>query len=149
MEMLFTGGSNLTGELSFLCDLQSYDAGDTSLNCSDYCGTLNEECNSTSIGSAQCSDVECFGAGEPTCTSLCRLDYSSCSASASQISFELDLQTDDNGWHITWEINDSTGTVWESAETYRSGVSVTEFRCMDIGCYSFELSDSGGDRKQF
>ena len=76
-----TGGNNVTGYLWIMCDLQSFQLEDSnSLNCSNYCGTVDEECNSTSVGDAQCVDVGCSGPGKPTCTSLCRLDYSSCSA---------------------------------------------------------------------
>ena len=141
------GGNAITGDIWFMCSLNSYILEDPSvLDCTDFCGTVDEECNSTSIGNATCSDVGCTGSGEPSCTDKCRLDYSTCSAGTDQTLFELDLTTDGNARQTSWEIRDDDGVVmWQLEGFYWNYLSYNEIRCMENGCYEFELFDSGGD----
>ena len=79
------------------------------------------------MGDAQCVDVGCSGPGKPTFTSLCRLDYSSCSAGVDEMSFELQLQTDNKGRKTTWKINDDSDIVWQSETPYRNFASIVEY----------------------
>ena len=148
LEYLNISGTGISGDddLWWLCDVKSIDLGDSvTLNCSHYCGTVDEECNSTFIGDASCVDVGCTGTGEPTCNSACRLDYSSCSAGSGQMSFQLDLKTDGKGWETAWEIYNLVGKIWENMKSYGNADSIVEFRCMNRDCHIFELSDIGGD----
>ena len=126
-----------------MCDLKVYEADD--LDCSNYCGTVDEECNSTFMN-ASCFDVGCTIDSAPQCTNLCRLNYSSCFPfDVSEMAFELNLQTDYKGWETSWEIRDDSKQIIQSTE-YRNNASINEFYCLNrSACYTFELSDLGGD----
>ena len=148
LESLYINGNDVTGYLWFMCELDSLRLNVTSpMNCSYFCGTPDEECNSNSLNGATCADVGCSGSGTPTCDNNCRLDYSSCIAGADEITFQLELQTDDKGTQTKWEITDEddNSLVFQSENGYRNYDSITEFRCLDKGCYSFSLSDGGED----
>lgn len=89
-------GSNIA-----FCDLKEYVIDENeNLDCSNYCGTHYEECNSTYIGSASCSDVGCGGGGRPSCTNQCTLDYTECLPSVDELSFQFEMKTDnmDGKW---------------------------------------------------
>ena len=132
----------------FMCRLRSLTLEESNfLNCSDYCGTEDEECNGSDIRGATCSDVGCSGSGSPTCTESCRLDYSTCTSSATEIKFQFDLETVNNAWELSWVIEGDDDPLWTSDESYRNhDRGIQEVRCMETGsCYSFELSDVGGD----
>ena len=125
-----------------MCNVETYNVDD--LDCSNYCGTVDEECNSTFVD-ASCSDVGCGVSGVPTCTNLCRLNYTSCPYEDSKISFELNLQTDNKGSETSWEIRDGSSQIIQST-AYRNNASIEEFYCLNKeSCYTFELLDTGGD----
>ena len=138
-----------------MCDLQTYIFPENStINCSNYCGTVDEECNGSDLRKASCADIYCEGSGTPTCIDLCRLDYSSCNADDDQISFMLDLKTDDKGWETSWQIldnfnepicqSDDCGKKCES-EDHRNNATIREYRCMRTGCYKLILKDDRGN----
>ena len=131
-----------------MCKLRSLTLEESNfLNCSDYCGTEDEECIGSDIRGATCPDVGCSGSGSPTCTESCRLDYSSCNGNATETYFKLELQTAYDAWETNWAIQKDDGPVWELDESYRNhDPNIREVRCMENGgCYNFELSDVGGD----
>ena len=78
---------------------------------------------------------------------FCRLDYSTCTSSVTEIYFQFDLQTVSNAWELSWVIESDDDPLWTFDESYRNhDADIREVRCMDKGgCYSFELSDVGGD----
>ena len=141
-----SGNNNFSADaiekLWYLCDLKVYNV--DGLDCANYCGTVDEECNNTFIN-ASCSDVGCGGSGKPQCTNLCRLNYTKCLAGGNEISFQLDLKTDDKGWETSWTIDNDFNEILQSGP-YRNNASITEYYCMEKrSCYTFELSDIGGD----
>ena len=117
------------------------------LNCTNYCGTEDEECNGSDIRGATCPDVGCNGLGSPTCTDFCRLDYSSCNGNATETYFKLELLTALDAWETSWVIKKDDKPVWEFDGSYRNhDPDIREVRCMETdSCYNFELSDVGGD----
>ena len=146
------GENEVTGELWFMCGLEDYTQDDfETLNCSHWCGTRNQQCDSNGIVDASCEDVGCSGSGVPTCTEACRLDYSSCSASSDEMTFQFDYLTDDWAKATSWAIIDEfadegSGPVWKSEQDYYwNALAYTEFRCMEKGCYRFELYNEEGD----
>jgi len=147
LNALILSGNDLTGYQYFVCRLEVFSSGnDPDVDCSDFCGTVDEQCSGADIRDAQCSAVGCNGDGIPSCTSKCRLDYSSCTAGAGQQSIQIELITDNKGYESRWEIkNLDSEIVWQSEHSYRSRDTITEFRCMEKGCHRFELFDSGGD----
>lgn len=155
LKHFYIGGNDITGALWFMCDLYTWTMDNkTGVDCRDYCGTVDEECNSTTVNDATCSDVGCLGSGvsaAPNCTQFCRLDYSTCLASSNETTVQLDISTDSKGyetnWTITKQINDTFSmTVLQLEETYRNDATNLEFYCIEEeACYTFELTDIGGD----
>jgi len=146
LEFLDIGGTDVTPQ-RFMCSLHSLEE-DISviLDCSNYCGTVDEECNSESLRGATCLDVGCSEFGIPQCTSNCRLDFSTCDVSDGKISFRFDLQTVDRAHETRWEIRDDSTSLWSYDGSYRNyDAFITEFRCLREGCYIFELFDEGND----
>ena len=121
-----------------MCNLQSLTQQDSiELNCSNYCGTPLEECHAVTAPNAVCDDVGCSGPGVPSCIAHCRLDYSSCSAGADEMLFQLDIYTDGKAWETSWQMSsdDDASIVWENDRSYNNYQSVVESRCVTKGCY--------------
>ena len=59
----------------------------------------------------------------------------------------LEFSTDSNGEQITWEIRDeATGNlVVSGGGTYPQNAVVTDFACLQQGCYTLRVLDAGGD----
>jgi len=136
----------VTDEEWSFCSQKSFDPRvNSSIECANFCGTIDEECNSVNIRSFECSDVGCSGDGFPSCTVNCRLDYSTCSAGPNEHSIQFDLETGSKGWETHWELNGISGLMWQSEGSYRNYDKIREYHCVARGCYTFVLMDSGED----
>ena len=157
-----------------MCDLKQFQPDHSpSLDCSNYCGTNQQECTGSSLGDATCADVSCSGGGIPTCTETCVVDYSPCKKGPDEISFDLVVHTGSKGFSTEWKItngdtlvldntNDNNGgddyydddddyylgTVdddkWDRGNSfYLNHVSMNENHCLPRECYKFEISTNG------
>jgi len=115
-------------------------------SCGDGILGNSEECDGDLID-ASCESIGC-NSGIPICDSECKIDYSKCSAGASQFSFQLDLQFDSYPEETNWNLADSSGSTLFSSSNYigLAGKSVTETYCLaEEECYGFTLFDEFGD----
>jgi len=112
--------------------------------CGDGVKDEDEECDGNDIGDAICSGIGCNG-GIPTCTSTCKLDFSSCLPDEDDVLFELDLQTDTYGDETSWILKNEEGTVVFSGQEYPSLRKFNERRCVPKGCYEFTIYDKFKD----
>ena len=129
-----------------MCKMKVFSPGNIpDVNCTDYCGTDSEECNSTDMNGAHCENVGCHGDGEPTCTPFCKLDYAKCTPGAGEMSLKVGIVTDNKGVETQWEVRGESGVIWKSDTIYKSLDIITLNHCMERGCYQFEIFDSGGD----
>ena len=124
-----TEGSELTGDL-FLCGLTGFDPEHSpGLNCSKYCGVV--------YGNAEC--LLC--SSKPICTDSSVWDYSSCIAGVDEITFQLNIQTEDNGDSIRWKVRPTSWEIYgRFYDGYANHALLTEFRCVEVEeCYNFTI----------
>lgn len=57
----------------------------------------------------------------------------------------LVVNTDNNGSQTTWQIRDGSNTVVASGGPYSSNTQVIEEICINTGCYTFTINDSGNN----